>query len=157
MKAWREPLSRRWSGLQPRERAGLKLAAAVAVLSALWALVLAPALHTLRHAPQQHLQLEAQLQRMHALGAQVAQLRNEARTPAPRWRDELREAVQNLGGADVSEVPGGLRVVLKGSRPEPLGRWLTELGPRWRVQVSEASLRRDEQGLWHGQLLLMVP
>ena len=51
-------LQTRWAALQPREKT-LVLASAVLVLAALlWWLALAPALKTLRAAPQQHQALE---------------------------------------------------------------------------------------------------
>lgn len=157
MKRPQRALAQRWAALQPRERLGLQLAAGLLGVYLLWTVLLAPALHTLRHAKAQQHQLQAQLLRMQALQARAEQARTAARNQPQGWREELQDAVQSLGAAELRESAHGPQVLLQGCDPQALGRWLAELGPRWRLQVTEASLRRDEQGLWHGQLQLQAP
>lgn len=157
MNAWRTALAQRWTALQPRERRGLQLAAAVLAAALLWTQALGPALRTVRHAPAELARLEQQLQHMRALEAQVRAL-GQAPGGAPRgWREELAASVQALGPARLTDEPQGLRLTLEGSTAQALGTWLAELGPRWRLTVRQASLQRDAQGLWHGQLWLEAP
>lgn len=153
---WQRALSQRWAALQPRERLGLQVALGVLVLALLW-LATQPAWQTLRLAQAQRQQLEAQLQRMHTLGAQATMLKAAAQQTPVRWREELTESLANLGQAELSESAGTLRVQLKACSAQELGRWLAALGPRWRLQVSQASLRSDAQGLWQGQITLLTP
>ena len=68
------PLRLRWSALAQREQNLLLIAASVVLLALLWWVALAPALSTLRAAPEQHRTLDAQLQRMQALQAQAQAL-----------------------------------------------------------------------------------
>ncbi len=58
-----------WARLAPRERLAVLLAAAVVGLALLWGLGVAPALATLRQAPEQHRQLDAQLDAMRRMAA----------------------------------------------------------------------------------------
>jgi type II secretory pathway component PulM len=98
--------------------------------------------------------MPTQLHRMQVLRAQAETLKGEARSQPERWREEFRESLEQLGQAQVQDAGDTQLVRLKACPPQALGRWLSELGPRWHLQVIQASLRKDEQGLWQGQLTL---
>ncbi|MCY1547635.1 Type II secretion system (T2SS), protein M [compost metagenome] len=61
--------------LSPRERRAVFAAAWVVGLGLLWWLALAPALSTLRQAPERHARLDTQLAQMQQLAASAEQLR----------------------------------------------------------------------------------
>ena len=154
---WMDALAKRWLTLQPRERLGLQVSMALLGLYLLWTLALAPALATLSGPETQRKRLETQLQRMQALSAQASAIRSEAR-PAPKdWRQELKGSLSGLGQAQLIESGGTLQVQLQACDAQALGRWLAELAPRWRLHISQASLRTDAQGLWQGQITLAKP
>lgn len=154
---WKEKLNQRWAALQPRERLGLLAAMWLMGLYLLWSVALAPALQTLASADAQRQRLDQQLQRMQALAAQASALKNDIK-PAPKdWRKELKDSLSGLGQSQLLESGGTVQVQLKACEAQALGRWLAELGPRWRLQVSQARLRADAQGLWQGQITLVAP
>jgi general secretion pathway protein M len=64
-----------WERLAPRERRAMLLAAAVVGLALLWGLGVAPALATLRQAPERHRLVDAQLDQMRRLAATAEGLR----------------------------------------------------------------------------------
>lgn len=156
MAAWQQALRQRWLALQPRERAGVRLALGLLGIYLLWLLML-PAWQTWRGAESRRQAMDTQLQRMQTLQAQAVQLKSAAQAASPRWREELAQSMASLGQAELQESGGQLRVLLKGCSPQELGAWLAALGPRWRLQVSQASLRANEQGLWQGQITLQAP
>ena len=75
-----ELLRARWAQMPSRERRLVVLGVSVVALALLWWLALAPALHTLRGAPEQHRQLDGQLQRMRQLQAQAQSLQQRPQT-----------------------------------------------------------------------------
>lgn len=152
-----QALQQRWTSLKPREQTGLRLAATVIGLALLWSLLLGPALRTLQGAPAQHARLDAQMQRMLSLRQHAEALRS-ASQPAPdaAWRDALKSSVSLLGSAQIDEKGNAITVVLTDSSPQALARWLSELS-QWQLQVAQARLQQDAQGLWQGQLTLQHP
>lgn len=153
MRSWPARLSGRWAALRPRERTGLQWATACLGLFLLWTVALKPALRTLNQAQHGSQRLVETLQHMHALQAQAKALQQIPARSAD-WQDELARSIETLGPARLGQTPEGLQLNLQGSTPHALGSWLAELGPRWRVGVRQASLQRDAQGLWHGQIWL---
>ena len=65
-----------WRARAPRERIALAVAASALIALVVWALLVAPALATLRSAPVQLESLEVQLQQMRGMAAEVRDLRN---------------------------------------------------------------------------------
>ena len=66
------PLRARWNALAPREQNMTLLAGGVVALALLWWVALAPALHSLRTAPERHAQADRQLRQMHHQAASEA-------------------------------------------------------------------------------------
>ncbi len=148
----------RWQALQPRERAGLACAAGLLGFYVLWSVAVAPALRTLSKAPAVQAQQEAQLERMRLLATQAQALRSLPRSERPAaWREALTASVRGLGASQLQWSGSAATVAVLACPPEALGPWLAELGPRWQLQVSEARLVRDAQGLWQGEIVLEQP
>lgn len=136
-----------WRARAPRERAALALAATVLVVLIVWALLMAPALATLRSAPQQLESLDAQLQQMRAMAAEVRELRNTTpvaaaqaglaiKTAAERYGDKVRLALQAERAM----------VTLVNVSPEQLRALLVEVRSAARARPLEAQLSRVPAG-----------
>lgn len=154
---WASAVRLRWAGLQPRERMALSAALAVLAVFLVWSQLLAPALRLWREAPAQHLRLDAQIQRMLVLRAQAEALKNKPNKAPDQWREGLTAATRSLGASELVWAGNTATVRLKDCTPQALGRWLSDLGPLWQLQLSQASLKLDEEGLWQGQLSVVKP
>lgn len=152
-----QAVRQRWAGLQPRERMGLSAALGVLVLFLLWSQVLWPALQLWRQAPAQHLRLDTQMQRMLDLRNQAEALKNQTLKAPEQWREGLATATRSLGASELVWAGNTATVKLKNCTPQALARWLSDLGPLWQLQLSQASLKLSEEGLWQGQLSVTKP
>ncbi len=156
---WRQALRRRWHA-QPRRQQVLLVVAAGLVLGALfWRLALAPALSTLREAPQQQRALDAQLARMQSLEAQARTLRQLPTAGRDDARRALEASVQQqLGSAARLQVNGErATLTLTGARGESLAQWLAQARIDARTRPIDAKLARNAAGLWDGTLTLALP
>jgi general secretion pathway protein M len=172
-------LQTRWAALQPREKT-LVLASAVLVLAALlWWLALAPALKTLRAAPQQHQALDAQLQQMKRLQAQATQMQSQPVLDQDASRRALDAAVkQRLGASTQVNVVGDrATVILKAVPADTIAPWLAQVRTNARALPVEVKLNRSSappatatgkgaapatpptaaQPLWDGTVVLALP
>lgn len=150
-------LMARWNALARREQHAV-LAALVLVLGAvLWWVALAPALSTLRSAPQQQRLLEAQLQHMQRLQQQAKTWQAQpALTPAESRR-LLEASVKTLGpNAQLTVVGERVTVTLKGASADALAQWLTQARLTARVSPTEARLVRNAAGTWDGAMVLIL-
>lgn len=156
---WGAPLREGLARLSPRERRAVLLAAWTVGLGLLWWLALAPALATLRQAPERHAQLDAQLTRMRSMAASAEALR--AAVPAtPPSRDEvlraLEQATAALGAtAQLSVLGDRATVTLKDTPPDALAQWLAQVRVNARLTPLEANLSRATG--WSGSLVLSGP
>jgi general secretion pathway protein M len=145
--------------LSPRERRALLLAAWTVGLGLLWWLALAPALATLRQAPERHARLDTQLARMRGMAASADALRAAAPATAPQ-RDEvlraLEQATTALGtSAQLSVLGDRATVTLKDTPPEALAQWLAQVRVNARLTPLQAQLSRATG--WSGTLVLSGP
>ena len=159
------PLQARWTQLAARERTLLALAATVVLGAALWLLVLAPMVSTLRTADTRARALDAQLQQMLGLQAQVQNLQ----TQPPLRYDEALKALnlateQTLGkAAQVSVTGDRASVTLQGAPADAVARWLAQARLNARSVPVEARLARvaatkDTPGIaWNGVLIMSLP
>ena len=152
-----------WARLAPRERLAVLLAAAVVGLALLWGLGVAPALATLRQAPEQHRQLDAQLDAMRRMAAAAQQLRQQGEgqslSPEAARRALQQATTDTLGSTAQLAVQGPqATVTLRGATPEALARWLEQVRINARVVPVQADLQQtaDPAG-WTGQLVLGGP
>lgn len=122
------PLQARWKALAPREQSLVLAAGSVIGLAVLWWVFMAPALQTLRTAPARHAELDAQLQRMHALQAEAMQLQA---APRARSGDAVRTLqsglAQRLGpSAQMATTSDRATLTLKAAPADRLADWLSQ-------------------------------
>ena len=124
---WTAPLQAAYSRLAPREQRALSLAAWVVGLGLLWWLAVAPALNTLRQAPERHARLDEQLGQMRSMAATAESLRaqNSAR---PMNRDDVLRALEQAttGLAGTAQ----LAVALKGADDDMVDLCLATMSKR---------------------------
>jgi general secretion pathway protein M len=146
-------------GLAPRERRALSVAAWVVGAGLIWWLALAPALGTLRQAPERHARIDSQLTDMRSMAATAEALR--AAAPAtPPTRDEvlraLEQATAALGTtAQLTVLGDRATVTLKDTPPDALAQWLAQVRVNARLTPLEANLARAAG--WSGTLVLAGP
>jgi general secretion pathway protein M len=155
-KAW-QPMRVYWQALESRERGLVRLAAWVLGLFLLWSVALQPAWRTLRETPQRLDQLDAQLQGMQALAADVRELRATPALPRAQASAALKAATERLGAvARLSEQGDRAVLTLTAARGEQLRSWLGEVRSAARARAVEAKLTRSEQGL-SGTVIVALP
>jgi general secretion pathway protein M len=140
-----EALRARWKALAPREQSLVLAAAALVALALLWWVLLAPAVRTLREAPQRHAELDAQLQRMQALQAEALQLQAAPAAPPGDPSQALRTALtQRLGTqAQIAVLGDRATVTLKAAPADGLAEWLAQARSNARTVPVEARLARS--------------
>ena len=100
-------LQARWKALAPREQNLVLAAGGIVALALVWWVALAPALATLRQAPELHRKLDLQLQHMQRLQAEAQQLQAQPQTSPSDAVGALRTALtQRLGTAAQMNVLG---------------------------------------------------
>jgi len=143
----RQQLARRWATLAPRERGALTLVLLVLVLFFVWATLVQPAWRTVRAAPAALDQLDAQLQEMQRLAAEVRELRSTAPVSAAQASDALKAATARLGESGKIALRGDSAVLtLSNAAPEGLRAWLIEARSAARARPVELQLQRSGQG-----------
>lgn len=148
--------------LSPRERLAVTVAAWVLGLGLLWWIGLAPALATLRTAPDRHARLDAQLSHMRSLAATTEQLRAQ-NTGQPPGRDDalraLEQATTPLGTAGQLSVLGDrATLTLRNAPPDALAQWLAQVRVNARLLPVEARLTQTPGAAqWNGTLVLAGP
>lgn len=148
--------------LSPRERNAVIATAWVAGLFLIWWLALAPAIQTLRQAPAQHAQVDAQLASLRAMASTAEAVRAQ-NTAQPMGRTEalraLEESMTTLGETGQLNVVGDRpTVILRGTPPEALATWLARVRLNARLTPVEAQLSGDTTPVsWSGSLVLAGP
>ena len=151
------------SRLSPRERRAVTLAAGLLGLALLWWLALAPALTTLRAAPERHARLDQQLAEMRSMAATAEALR--AAAPAtPPTRDSVLRALEQASAAlgpaaQLSVLGDRATVTLKDAPPQAVADWLAQVRVNARLTPLQANLSRGESPAsgWSGTLVLAGP
>lgn len=156
------PWQERWSRLADQEKQMLILVIALVFGAILWLQVLAPARATLRTADTQARALDAQLEHMQVLQAQVQALQ---RQPALGFDEALKALTaatqQTLGAnAQISNTAEHATVTLKGASADALAQWLAQARLNARSVPLEARLVRSSTAgvsTWNGVLLMSLP
>ncbi|RYF27457.1 MAG: type II secretion system protein M [Comamonadaceae bacterium] len=122
------PLQARWKALARREQTMVLAAGFLIGLALLWWVFIAPALQTLRTAPARHAELDAQLQRMHAMQAEAMQLKA---APRARSADAVRTLqsglTQRLGpSAQMATTSDRATLTLKAAPADRLADWMSQ-------------------------------
>jgi general secretion pathway protein M len=147
----------RWSALARREQYAV-LAALILVLGALlWWVALAPALSTLRSAPQQLRLLETQLEQMQRLQQQAKTFQAQPVLTLAESRRLLEASAKTLGpNAQLTVVGERVTLTLKGASADAVAQWLTQARLTARVSPTEARLVRNASGTWDGAMVLIL-
>lgn len=159
---WVAPLQAAHARLAPREQRAVTLAAWVLGLGLVWWLAVAPALSTLRQAPERHARIDAQLSQMRSMAASAESLRAQ-NTASPIGRDDalraLEQATAGLSGtAQLAVLGDRATVTLRGTAPTALAQWLAQVRINARLLPLETKLTRDAAtGGWNGTLVLSGP
>lgn len=149
-------LAAAWAARNPRERRLLLAGAAVLGAALLW-LAFAPALRTLKAAPQQLEALELQLQSMQRLAGEAQALRATVPVPPEQARAALQGTAGRLGDAARLTLQGERAVLTLTSLPaEQLTAWLAEARINARARVVESQLQRTPQGGYSGTVVLAL-
>lgn len=140
---WRE----RWGRLAPRER---RLSAAALLLLGLFlvfTVAVRPAWRTLQQTPAQLDQLDADLQTMQRLAAEVRELRATAPIGTAQSALALKAATDRIGERARLTLQGDRAVLtLDGVGPAALRSWLLEVRTGARARAISAQLLRGPQG-----------
>ena len=158
-------LAATWAALQARERRSIALAAAVLALALLWWLALAPALATLRAAPAQRADLQAQAQQMQRWQREAEALQAQPRLARDTAVAALEAATrQRLGSAAQLSVAGErAQLTLKSVSAQDLADWLADVRASARAVPLDARLSRSGDAApgapvhWSGTLSLSLP
>jgi general secretion pathway protein M len=145
-----------WQSLGERERFALGSVGVLAGLLLGWAVLLGPALRTLKAAPVELEKLELQLQQMQAQAQEARVLRTAPAVPPAQAQAALTASVQHLGSAARLNLTGDRAVVtLSNVAPEMLQGWLGEVRSAARARPVEATLTRGAKG-YSGTLVLTM-
>jgi general secretion pathway protein M len=152
----------RWAMLHERERTWLKRGGSVVALALLWWVMLAPAIMTVRNAAQQHRRLDAQLQRMQILQAQVPALHQRPQVNTADAARALDQSVRQLLGVSAQlQITGAQATVsIENLRADTLAQWLTQARLNAYATVTQAQLKRNaaaSPATWSGKLTLGLP
>lgn len=151
-----------WQKLSPRERAGVLVAVTVVGAGLLWAGWIAPAVTTLRQAPAQHAQLDAQLQTMQSLAEQARQMAGQ---PMLNRDDSLRALEQatsrHFGNPGALKVTGDqASVTLPVTPAATVGNWLADVRSNARLSPVNARLTQTAPppaAAWQGSVTFALP
>jgi general secretion pathway protein M len=143
----REQASAAWKARVPRERMALAAMAVVVGLFVLWALLIAPALATLRSAPATLADLDSQLQQMRTMAAEVRDLRSATPVAAAQAGLAIKAAVERHGDkVRLSLHSDRALITLQNASPEQLRALLVEARSSARARPVEAQLTRTPAG-----------
>lgn len=151
-----------WDRMAPRERRMVGFAAWGVGLVLLWWVALGPAITTLRKAPAQHAELDAQLATMQVLAATAEQLRDQNNAPTPSRsaaQSSLEQATKALGDTAQISIQGDKAILsLRGTPAHAVAAWLNQVRVNARVVPVNAQLERGNNAdAWRGQITVGGP
>jgi len=130
--------------------------AAIVVAFVLWSLAIAPALRTLWQAPGQIETLDAQLQQMRTLAAEVRDLRSATPIAAAQAGVAMKAAADRHGDKVRLMLQGErATITLQGATPEQVRALLVEARSAARARPLEIQLTRSGSG-FNGTLVLSL-
>lgn len=148
--------------LSPRERSAVTAAAWVIGLGLVWWLGVAPALNTLRQAPERHARLDAQLTQMQRMAATAENLRGQ-NTAQPPSRDEVLRALETAttglaGTGQIAVLGDRATLTLRATPPEALAQWLSQVRINARLLPLDSQIQREPGSPgWSGTVVLAGP
>lgn len=147
LRALRTQALTRWQALAPRERVMVGAAAIALGVLLVWMVALQPALRTLKTVPPEIADADAKLQRMHALSAEVRDLRSTPPVSSDQALAALRAASERLGQSARLTITGDRATLsVNGMEGTAILTWLSEVRSGARGRVVEAKLTRGQNG-----------
>lgn len=153
-----------WRQMKPREKRLTLIAGTFLFLAILWWLALAPAIKTIRQAPEQQRNLDGQLQIMQGMSSEAKALQNQPKLGLDDAQAALQSSVtQRFGNtAQLSLAGERATLTLKNANPQELAQWLTQARVNARAVPSEVKLNRSANATagkvgWDGTLVLSLP
>lgn len=145
-----------WRARPARDRKLLGAMAVIVAAFVVWSLAIAPALRTLRQAPAQVEALDAQLQQMRTMAAEVRDLRGATPIAAAQAGVAIKAAAERHGDRVRLTLQGErATVTLQGASPEQLRALLVEARSAARARPVEIQLTRSGNG-FNGTLVLSL-
>jgi general secretion pathway protein M len=158
--AWQHSIKARWLALAPREQRGLTLAASALLVALAWAVLLAPALRTLRAAPAQHTKLGAEMERMQAMQTRAKALQSKPVVSPQDGLGAVQTATALLGKGATLQVTGDLATVtLKQVNAQNLAPWFAPVSAAG-LSPFDVHLQRSPgpgDSFWTGVLVFRLP
>lgn len=158
--AWQHTLKAHWVQLAPREQRILLLAAALVAITLVWSILLAPALRTLKAAPEQSALLSAEMERMQALQTRARQLQAKPALSPKESLKTLQVAAAELGKSASLQVVGDrATLTVKQLSTSSLAPWLSP-GSGVGLSPTDVQLQRSTDSaepLWSGTLVFSLP
>jgi general secretion pathway protein M len=147
-----------WRQLKVNERRLILMAVWVILAALLWLLAIAPALKTIKEAPEQHRALDTKLQDMRNLSAEAKTLLSQPKLGLDDAQKALQSSVAQRFGSTAQLNLTGERATLtiKNANPQELAQWLTQARVNARALPGEAKLNRNGDG-WDGTFVLNLP
>lgn len=153
-----------WRQMKPHEKRLTLIAGTFVFLALLWWLALAPALKTIRQAPEQQRKLDGQIQAMQGMSSEAKALQNQPKLGLDDAQAALQSSVTQRFGSTAQLSLAGERatLTLKNASPQELARWLTQARVNARAVPSEVKLNRSANATagkvaWDGTLVLSLP
>lgn len=153
-----------WRQMKPREKRLTLIAGSFVFLAILWWLALAPAIKTIRQAPEQLRSLDGQLQAMQGMSSEAKTLQSQPKLGLDDAQAALQSSVtQRFGNtAQLSMTGERATLTLKNVDPQELSQWLTQARVNARAVPSEVKLNRSPNATagkvaWDGTLVLSLP
>lgn len=154
-------LSRYWQNLKPRERRLIGIAGLLIGLALLWWLTLAPALKVLKQAPDQHRQLDAQIQAMQSMSNEAKSLQNQPKLGLDDAQKALQAAATQrfASAAQLSMSGNRASLILKNADAQALAEFLTQARVNARAVPSELKITRSATPStgWDGSITFSLP
>ncbi|HET7867789.1 MAG TPA: type II secretion system protein GspM [Burkholderiaceae bacterium] len=152
----RDQVNQQWGALPLRQRMLATTAGGVIGFALVWSLAVQPALTTLKSAPREIAQVDADLQQMQRLAAEARELRAAPPLSGAQSVAALRAATEQLGSsAKLTLVGDRATVTLTGADAGTVTLWLNEVRAGARARVIEAQLSRSGSG-YTGSIVLAV-
>jgi general secretion pathway protein M len=147
-----------WRQLKMNERRLILVAFWVVLAALLWLFAIAPALKTIKDAPDQHRALDTKLQNMRTMAIEAKILQTQPKLAFDDAQKALQSAVtQRFGSAAQLNLAGErATLTLKNANPQELALWLTQARVNARALPGEAKLSKNGDG-WDGTLVLNLP
>jgi len=148
-----------WAQRHARERRTLIGAAWILGLAVLWQWGLAPALHTLRHAPRLQAEAAATVQQLQTLAAEAQALQQRA-PAASLGRTATLQALDTLTAgtlgaqATLQTGPDRVTATLTGVAPQAMAEWLSRARIDAHLRVDGTRLTRAPDATWSGSVTL---